>query len=118
MVGADLSARMLAVAEQGTPDELRDRVTFQRADASALPFPDESFGLVAHANMIPFFDELARVVAPGGHALFAFSSGPTTPIYVPPERLRRELEPRGFADFAEFTTERGNALLARKADRA
>src|SRR5207249_9663774 len=30
VVGADLSARMLAVAEQGTPDELRDRVTFQR----------------------------------------------------------------------------------------
>ena len=30
-----------------------------------LPFADESFDLVTHANMIPFFDELARVVRPG-----------------------------------------------------
>jgi len=117
VVGADLSARMLAEAERRTPADLRGRVTFQRADASALPFPDGSFELVAHANMIPFFDELARVLAPGGHALFAFSSGDTTPIYVPSGRLRAELEPRGFTDFAEFTTSRGNSLLARKADR-
>lgn len=117
VVGADLSARMLAEAERRTPAELQGRVTFQRADASALPFADESFQLVAHANMIPFFDELARVVAPGGHALFAFSSGPTTPIYVSPDRLRAELEPRGFTDFAEFRTGRGNGLLARKPDR-
>jgi ubiquinone/menaquinone biosynthesis C-methylase UbiE len=117
VVGADLSARMLAEAERRTPAELRGRVTFQRADAAALPFADESFQLVAHANMIPFFDELARVVAPGGHALFAFSSGPTTPIYVSSDRLRAELEPRGFTDFAEFGTGRGNGLLARKRDR-
>lgn len=116
VVGADLSARMLAEAEQRTPAELRGRVTFQRADASALPFPDGSFQLVAHANMIPFFDELARVLSPGGHALFAFSSGATTPIYVPSETLRAELEPRGFTDFAEFRAGRGNALLARKAE--
>lgn len=116
VVGADLSARMLVEAEQRTPAELRGRVTFQRADASALPFPDGSFQLVAHANMIPFFDELARVLSPGGHALFAFSSGATTPIYVPSETLEAELEPRGFTDFAEFRAGRGNALLARKAE--
>jgi ubiquinone/menaquinone biosynthesis C-methylase UbiE len=116
VVGVDLSARMLAEAEQRTPAELRGRVTFQRADASALPFPDGSFQLVAHANMIPFFDELARVLTPGGNALFAFSSGATTPIYVPSETLRAELELRGFTDFAEFRAGRGNALLARKAE--
>ena len=52
--------------------------------------------------MIPFFDELARVLAPGGCALFAFSVGAETPIYVPPERLRAELAARGFTDFADF----------------
>jgi len=57
------------------------------------------------------------VVAPGGHALFAFSSGATTPIYVSPERLRRELARRGFTDFAEFGAARGTAFLARKPDR-
>jgi len=113
VVGVDLSDAMLAQARRNTPAELR--VTYERADASALPFPDGSFELVAHANMIPFFDEVARVVAPGGHALFAFSSGAETPIYVPPERLREQLSRRGFTDFADVQAARGNALLARKA---
>jgi SAM-dependent methyltransferase len=112
VVGVDLSDAMLAQAGRNTPAELR--VTYERADASALPFPDGSFDLVTHANMIPFFDEVARVVAPGGHVLFAFSSGAGTPIYVPPERLRQELARRGFTDFADVRAARGNALLARK----
>lgn len=118
VVGADMSTRMLGEAERQMPDELRGRVTFVRADAATLPFPDESFQLVAHANMIPFFEEVARLLAPGGYTLFAFSSGDTTPIYVPPEKLRAELEQRGFTQFAEFNVARGNALLARKRDRA
>ena len=118
VVGADLSDAMLAEARRRLPDELRARVEFQQADASALPFADGAFGLVAHANMIPFFDELARVLAPGGHALFAFSGGPTTPIYVTPGTLRAELERRGFTDFAELAAGRGNGLLARKGDHA
>jgi hypothetical protein len=68
--------------------------------------------------MIPFFDELARVVTPGGHLVFSFSSGPETPIWVPPDRLRRELHGRGFADFADFRAAGGIALLARAADPA
>jgi len=112
VVGVDLSEEMLARARTNTPGGLR--VTYARADASALPFPDASFDLVAHANMIPFFDEVSRVVAPGGHALFAFSSGAGTPIYVPPKRLRNELARRGFTDFADVQAARGNALLARK----
>ena len=87
---------------------------YERGDASALPFDDGAFDLVAHANMIPFFDEVERVLAPGGQARFAFSSGAETPIYVPNERLRDELARRGFSDFAEFTAGRGIALLARK----
>jgi SAM-dependent methyltransferase len=114
ILGVDLSDGMLDEARRNTPDELRDRVTFERGDASALPFADNSFELAAHANMIPFFDEVARVVAPGGHALFAFSSGAGTPIYVPSGRLRKELGRRGFTDFAEFDVGRGNALLARR----
>jgi ubiquinone/menaquinone biosynthesis C-methylase UbiE len=117
IVGVDLSNAMLDQARRNTPAELGDRVTFQRGDASALPFADGSFDLAAHANMIPFFDEVARIVIPGGHALFAFSSGAETPIYVPTERLRDELSRRGFTDFAEFNAGRGNALLARRGDR-
>jgi len=114
IVGVDLSERMLEQARRNTPEDLRGRVTFRQGDASKLPFGDASFDLASHANMIPFFDEVARVVAPGGHALFAFSSGAETPIFVTTKRLRDELERRGFTDFAEFDAGRGNALLARK----
>jgi hypothetical protein len=66
------------------------------------------------ANMITFFDELARVVRPGGTLVVAFSLGPQTPIYVDPERLRAQLGQRGFSDFAEIEAGRGTALVARK----
>lgn len=114
VVGVDLADAMLAEARRKTPPELAERVRFETGDASALPFPDASFELVAHANMIPFFDELARVLAPGGQAVFAFSLGAGTPIYVPAERLREQLERRGFTEFAEFAAGKGTALLARK----
>ena len=114
VVGVDLADQMLAKARSKTPPELEGRVRFERVDASALPYPDESFGLVAHANMIPFFDELTRVLAAGGQAIFAFSGGAETPIYVPAERLREELARRGFTEFADFAVGQGTALLARK----
>jgi SAM-dependent methyltransferase len=116
VTGVDLSDRMLAEARRKTPEDLRDRLNFEQGDASRLPYADGSFELVAHANMIPFFDELARVLAPGGQALFAFSGGASTPIYVPFERLRAELGRRGFTEFAEFAPGRGTALLARKGE--
>jgi SAM-dependent methyltransferase len=118
VVGVDLAPAMLAEARRKTPDELVGRVRFDEGDASALPYGDAAFDLVVLTNMIPFFDELARLTAPGGHLLLSFSGGSETPIYVPPERLRAELGRRGFADFAEFAAGRGTALLARRADRS
>jgi ubiquinone/menaquinone biosynthesis C-methylase UbiE len=117
VTGADLSEEMLAEARRKTPPELAERVRFEQIDAAQLPYGDASFELVTLANMIPFFDELARVLAPGGWALFSFSAGPETPIWVPPERLRRELSRRGFSDFADFQAGAGTALLARKQER-
>jgi SAM-dependent methyltransferase len=117
IVGADLSEQMLAEARRSLTPELAARVRFEVADASALPYGEGSFDLVTLANMIPFFDEIARVLAPGGSVAFAFSGGAGTPIYVPPERLRGELERRGFTDFAEFRAGRGTSFLARRPNR-
>jgi len=108
VVGVDVSQAMLEEARRLAPG-----VQFVQGDASALPFGDAEFDVVAHANMIPFLDETARVLRPGGWTVYAFSAGAETPIYVEPERLRRELERRGFTDFAEITAGRGNAVLAR-----
>ena len=113
VVGADVSADMLAQARKLVPD-----VAFVEADAARLPFDDESFDLVAHANMIPFLDEVVRVLRPGGWTLFAFSAGSETPIWVEPALLLRELERRGFTDFAEVAAARGSAVLARRRDRS
>jgi ubiquinone/menaquinone biosynthesis C-methylase UbiE len=117
VVGVDLAEGMIGEARRMTPQDLADRVRFETGDASALDFEDGSFDLVTLANMIPFFDELARVLAPGGWVLFSFSAGPETPIWVAPERLRTELSRRRFTDFADFQAGAGTALLARKQDR-
>ena len=111
VVGIDVSPAMLDEARRNV-----DRVSFHEGDAAHLPFGDQSFDLVAHSNMIPFFDEVARVLRPGGWTVFAFSGGAETPIYVTPERLRRELERRGFTDFAEIAAGRGTAVLARRGE--
>jgi SAM-dependent methyltransferase len=114
VIGVDLAGDMLAEARKLTPPELADRVHFEEADAEHLPYPDGAFDVVTLANMIPFFEELARVTVPGGAVVFSFSGGPQTPIYVPPNVLRARLSEQGFADFADFAVEPGTALLARK----
>ena len=114
VVGADLSPGMLVEARRKTPPELADRVRFDEADAERLPYADEWFDLVTLANMIPFFDELDRVMAPGGWLVFGWSVGSQTPIYVPPEVLGRELGARGYTDLSEIAAGKGTAFVARK----
>jgi ubiquinone/menaquinone biosynthesis C-methylase UbiE len=114
VVGIDLSPGMIEEARGKLPPELAGRVRFEVGDASALSCPDGDFELVVLSNMIPFYDELARVVAAGGMLVFSFSRGSETPIYVAPERLRRELDRRGFTEFAEFSADPATALRAKR----
>ena len=113
IVGVDLSAGMIDEARRLASSE---RVRFQVGDSSALPFESGSFDVATLNNMIPFFDELARVVAPGGWVAIAYSMGERTPIYVPLERLRAELGQRGFSDFREFSPAQGLSLLAHRGE--
>jgi ubiquinone/menaquinone biosynthesis C-methylase UbiE len=109
VIGVDVAPAMLEEARRLVPG-----VSFVAGDAAQLPFDADSFDLVANANMIPFLDEVARVLRPGGWTVYAFSAGPETPIWVEPTVMRRELERRGFTDFAEIAAGRGMAVLARK----
>jgi ubiquinone/menaquinone biosynthesis C-methylase UbiE len=112
VVGIDLSHGMIEAARRKLPPELTGRIRFEVGDASALACPDGDFELVVLSNMIPFSDELARIVASGGTLVLSFSRGAKTPIYVAPERLRRELGGRAFTKFAEFSAEPATAFRA------
>jgi ubiquinone/menaquinone biosynthesis C-methylase UbiE len=112
IVGVDIAPEMVERARQKV--NTRANLSFDVGDASALPYDDAAFDLVTAANMIPFFDELARVLRPGGTLVLAFSLGPQTPIYVPSDRMRKQLAARGFTDFADIEAGRGTALVARK----
>jgi ubiquinone/menaquinone biosynthesis C-methylase UbiE len=105
---------MVEAARRLIPESSAGRVRFEVADAAALPFPDGSFDLVVLLNMIPFFDELARVTVQDGTLIVASFSGPETPIYTPFRVLRERLEAHGFARFEELRAGTGDALLARR----
>jgi SAM-dependent methyltransferase len=114
VIGVDLAPAMVDEARRLLPPDLAARVRFEVGDAAALPFDAGAFDLVVLLNMIPFFEELARVTAPGGTVVFGFSSGPETPIYVPPDTLRARLAPLGFSDFEEVAAGAGTAFVARR----
>jgi len=116
VVGVDLAPEMVEEAKRLLPGELAGRVSFQVADGARLPFAAGEFDLVVLQNMIPFFEELGRVTAPGGKAIFAFSRGAETPIWVPPEKLRARLEVVGFGDVEELAAGQGVAVLAARED--
>lgn len=115
VLGIDVSEGMLAEARARASSEHQ---RYEHGDASALTAAAGAFDLVAMVNMIPFYDEIARVTAPGGQVAIAFSRGPTTPIWVPLDRVRRELARRGFSQIAEIDAPPGVALLATRADRS
>jgi SAM-dependent methyltransferase len=114
--GVDLSEEMIraAVAKVGLDPE--GRVAFKVGDAAALPFPDESFDLVAQLNMPPFFTEIARVLRPGGHAIVASSWGPRTPFYTRPSLLRWKFLQHGVEQVEIGDAGAGSFYVGRLAD--
>src|SRR5207253_10520257 len=64
---SDLAERMIEQAQANLTENLEGRVRFEVADASKLPYAVGSFDLVGLSNMIPFFDELDRVLRSEEH---------------------------------------------------
>lgn len=95
VTGVDLAENMVAAARAKVTDDLADRLTFEAADAAALPFADDSFDLVAQVNVPIFPAEVARVLRPGGSFVVASTHGPATPYYTSERVLRRKLRKHG-----------------------
>lgn len=81
-VGVDLSGRALSVARDRRPD-----ARWIRCDAFHLPFPPDSFDLVAFSSVLHHFDEYDvvlreawRVLGPGGQ-VFAFDPNVRNPAF-------------------------------------
>jgi SAM-dependent methyltransferase len=114
--GVDLSGEMVRRAQARIGLDPEGRVAFKVADASNLPFEDESFDLVAQLNMPPFFSEIARVLRPGGFAVIAASWGPGTPFYTPESVLRRGFRKRGLEEVESGEAGKGTYFVARRPD--
>jgi ubiquinone/menaquinone biosynthesis C-methylase UbiE len=93
--GVDISEEMIAAAVAKVGLDPEGRIAFRVADAAELPYGDDSFDLVAQLNMPPFFDELVRVLRPGGHVIVASSHGPGTPFHTRSGLLRWKFLQRG-----------------------
>jgi len=91
----DASAGMIELAR--AKPEL-SAVRFAVASGGRLPYADGCFDLTVSLLVQPFEDELHRVLAPGGWALFCYPMGPGTPIWFPTALVAPRLERAGFAD--------------------
>ncbi len=88
VTATDLSAALLAVAEENARAEGVTNLTIHQADAESLPFPDTSFdtvtcrcGLMFVPDHVKALGECRRVLKPGGRAVFAVWSTPEQPMF-------------------------------------
>lgn len=113
--GVDLSEAMIRAARAKVELDPEGRIAFKVADASDLPYPDAHFDLVAQVNMPPFFAEIARVLAPGGHVIVVATGGAATPFYTPEPVLERGFARRGIETVGSGSAGRGTWFVGRRA---
>ena len=77
VVGLDLSDVVLKLARENAQESgVSSRVSFEKGDAQDMPFEDDTFDLVISSNTlhllknpVGMFDEIQRVLKPGGRFL-------------------------------------------------
>ncbi|MHB8469958.1 MAG: class I SAM-dependent methyltransferase [Gaiellaceae bacterium] len=99
VVGVDISAEMLTLARSDARDAgVADRVVFERADLTSLPFPDQSFERVLLLEVLLHFDdpdavllELHRVLLPGGRLVMTTNgANPLVRLRYPARKAGRQ----------------------------
>ena len=101
VTATDLVPEMLAVAEAAARAQGLTNISFQQADAEALPFADQSFDVVTCRFGVMFFPdvgqalrEVYRVLRPGGRAVF-MAQGPVdqNPYFAMMDAIARKYAP-------------------------
>jgi ubiquinone/menaquinone biosynthesis C-methylase UbiE len=111
--GIDIAEEMVAEAIAKVGLDPEGRIAFKVGDAASLPYPEESFDLVAQLNMPPFFDQIVRVLRPGGHIVIAASWGAATPFYTRPNLLQWKFAQRGVEQVAADSAGAGTYWVGR-----
>lgn len=111
--GLDVSPRMIAEATHkasasGTP------VRFDTGRLEATGLPSESADLVVLLNAPPAFDEIHRLLRPGGHVVVATSRGSHTAFYSSAKRLERGFRRHAMLTVAHGGTPPGEFFVAVK----
>ena len=109
--GVDISEPMIKLATKRIGLDPDGRVAFRVADASELPFPDDSFDLVTQLNLPPFLSETSRVLRPGGFFIVATSWGERTPFHVDASTLERKADRHGLSLVASGEAGEGSYLV-------
>jgi ubiquinone/menaquinone biosynthesis C-methylase UbiE len=101
VTATDLVPEILVVAEESARQDGLSNISFQQADAEALPFPDQAFDAVTCHFGVMFFPnvgqglrETRRVLKPNGWAAF-IAWGPleqNPPLRIPREVLRKYVQ--------------------------
>jgi ubiquinone/menaquinone biosynthesis C-methylase UbiE len=130
VTGIDLSPEMLAqAAARAEGSGVGDRVDYRPGDAQSIPFPDGSLDLVIStfslhhwSAPVAVFDEIARVLRPGGaFVILDLRRDLAAPFYlllwfatnvVVPAALRHVREPLGSRN-ASYTPQEAAELAAR-----
>jgi ubiquinone/menaquinone biosynthesis C-methylase UbiE len=102
--GVDISPAMIRRARSKIGLDPEARVAFREGDASALPWPDDSFDLVTLVNMPLFFAEIDRVLRPGGSVIVVATLGEQTPFSTPLKTIERKFAERKISRAGEGNT--------------
>ena len=111
--GIDVSPVMIEQATQRA-SESGSAARFSVGCNEHSGFADGEFDLITLVNVPPPFEEIARLLTPGGHVVVVFTKGPKTWFYSNPDRLARGLGKHGVAVIDQATRGRGEYLIAAK----
>ena len=115
ILGIDISPKMIEVARAKLAERSAPHVRFEVADVAQLP-EGETYDLIAMLNMPPFFDQVAKLLSPGGHVAHVSSIGARTPFYTPTRTLQKQFARRGVRPVKAGTAGEGTFYLGERAE--
>lgn len=111
--GVDISPAMVDLAKAKVGLDPEGRIAFRIADAAKLPWPADSFDLLAQTNVPVFLPEIARVLRPGGHLIVARSQPLRSTSGLAARLGRRRLRRNGLQLIAAENAGDGSFSVAR-----